>query len=69
MRRLLLASAAAIGGISGCAGGQAVVQSTTTVSPLLPTWTEAPMPTAPRAIAGANSNLSAQGFYASGPNP
>jgi hypothetical protein len=69
MRKLLLASAAVF---SGLAGGQALAQTTAPpppVAPLAPTWTEAPQPTAPSGIAGANSNLSAQGFYTKGPLP
>ncbi len=69
MRKLLLASAAVIGGIGGTGGGQAIAQTTTAVTPLPPTWTEAPVPTAPSGIASANTNLSAQGFYTKGPLP
>src|SRR5579875_4061271 len=65
MRKLLLASAAVIGGF---AGGQAMAQTAAT-APLPPTWTEAPQPTAPSGIAAANTNLSAQGFYTKGPLP
>ncbi|MEO8715890.1 MAG: porin [Acetobacteraceae bacterium] len=67
MRKLLLASAAVIGGV---AGGQVMAQTTNPApGPLPPTWTEAPIPTAPSGIASANTNLSAQGFYTKGPLP
>ena len=67
MRKLLLASAAVIG---GAACGQVMAQTTVnTAVPLPPTWTEAPVPTAPSGISGANSNLSGQGFYTKGPLP
>jgi hypothetical protein len=69
MRKLLLASAAVLGGL---ASGQAIAQTSApppAPGPLPPTWIEGPQPTAPSGIAGANSNLSAQGFYTSGPLP
>ncbi len=66
MRKLLLASAAVMGGF---AGGQAFAQTVTRQRRLAPTWTEAPQPTAPSGIASANTNLSAQGFYTKGPLP
>ncbi|MBV8703932.1 MAG: hypothetical protein JO118_09505, partial [Acetobacteraceae bacterium] len=76
MRKLLLASVAVLGGL---ASGQAIAQTSglrvgseipaPTPGPLPPTWIEGPQPTAPSGIAGANSNLSAQGFYTSGPLP
>ncbi|HEY5301926.1 MAG TPA: porin [Acetobacteraceae bacterium] len=67
MRKLLLASAAVIGGV---AGGQVMAQTVVnTAVPLPPTWTEAPIPTQPHSISGANSNLSGQGFYTKGPLP
>ncbi len=68
MRKLLLASAAVIGGI---ASGQAIAQTAPPPAPgpLPPTWTEGPQPTAPSGIATANTNLNAQGFYTKGPLP
>ncbi|HJS86359.1 MAG TPA: porin [Acetobacteraceae bacterium] len=67
MRKLLLASAAVLGGL---ASGQAIAQTPPPApGPLPPTWTEGPQPTAPSGIAGANSNLNAQGFYTKGPLP
>lgn len=66
MRKLLLASAAVIGGV---AGGQVMAQAPVAAAPLPPTWTEAPVPTQPRGIASGNTNLSSQGFYTKGPLP
>jgi hypothetical protein len=67
MRKLLLASAAVLGGL---ASGQAIAQEAPPApGPLPPTWTEGPQPTAPSGIAGANSNLNAQGYYTKGPLP
>jgi len=63
MRTLLLVSAAACG---LHLGAYAIAQA---AAPLPPTWTEAPVPTAPSGTAGANSNLNAQGFYSNGPLP
>ncbi len=68
MRKLLLASAAAWAE-PRVARSWRRLPSVNAAVPLPPTWTEARDPTAPGGIAGANTNLSAQGYYTKGPLP